>query len=65
MFFKFVTDLKSVFTNIFIVGIADKLLRGLKSLNVLIPDTFEIRGTFYNIALKTTVKSSQFHPSRK
>lgn len=57
------TEFKRVFTNIFILGIAERLLSGLKSLKVLIADTLPTK--LYSSAVTTTKKSSQFHPSRR
>jgi hypothetical protein len=56
-------EFNSVFINIFILGTADKLLRGRSNLKDLIARTFSIFGIICNKAVITTVKSSQFHPS--
>ena len=57
------TELSRVFIRIFMLGTADKLLKGLKSLNVLIAETFLTFGMLDRRAVTTTRKSSQFHPS--
>jgi len=46
MLLSYPTECSKVLTNNFMLGTADKLLRGLKSLNVLKADTFEIPGIF-------------------
>lgn len=50
---------------IFMDGMVVRLLRGLISLNVLIPDTDFIYGISVSKELKTTMKSSQFQASLK
>lgn len=57
------TEDSKVPINSFIEPREVKLLRGLKSLNVLIPETFENEGKILKRLVKTTIKSSQFQES--
>jgi hypothetical protein len=59
------TEARRVEMRIFMDGMVVRLLRGLISLNVLIPDTDFIYGISVSKELKTTMKSSQFQASLK
>ena len=65
IFVNYFREFNKVFMSIFMLGTAERLLNGRSNLNDLIARTFSIFGIIYNKAVMTTVKSSQFQPSRK
>lgn len=60
---SYATDSRSVDMSCFMDGMVVKLLKGLMSLNVLIPLTDYICGIAVRSELTTTTKSSQFQAS--
>ena len=56
-------EFSKVLTRSFMLGMAERLLSGLKSLKVLRAETLLINGMFYMRPVITTVKSNQFQPS--
>ena len=62
---SYATEAKRVEMSIFMDGMVVRLLRGLISLNVLIPLTDYICGIAVSKELTTTIKSSQFQASLK